>query len=374
MKKTALILLLTIMIASCGRKANEFVISGVVTGVDTGWVKLTKVGGEKWTTLDSTKLEKGNFTLRGMIASPAMCYIEIPGKQLEVSIFVEPADIKVTIDTGSAGKAEITGSATNDVYSEFKTRIKPLNVQMDSLNNLYRQYKKANDTAGLNRIDTAADLLDKKKKAVVLDFAMSNAHTVVAPYLIMNYAYWFDLPDLKSFIGVVDTNLNSTAYVQDIRKRIELLERTAIGQIAPDFTLNDTTGKAFTLSSLKGKYVLVDFWASWCGPCRRENPEVVKAYRSFHDKGFEILGVSLDTDHGKWTKAIRDDRLAWYHVSDLKGWFSEAGRLYGIMSIPSNLLLDKDQKIIAKDLRGADLENKLAEVLGPPAIAKARKK
>ena len=139
-------------------------------------------------------------------------------------------------------------------------------------------------------------------------------------------------------------------------------KKTAIGAVAPEFSMNDTEGKAIALSSLKGKVVLVDFWASWCGPCRQENPNVVKVYQKYHSKGFEILGVSLDQRKEDWLKAVKDDNLTWIHVSDLQYWQNAAARLYGVNAIPQSFLLDKDGKIIAKGLRGEQLEKKLAEL------------
>ena len=136
-----------------------------------------------------------------------------------------------------------------------------------------------------------------------------------------------------------------------------------VGSVAPDIALNDTTGKAVALSSLRGNYVLVDFWASWCGPCRAENPNVVRMYNKFKDKGFTIYSVSLDRTKGEWERAIRNDNLPWTHVSDLKFWQSTAAQQYGVQAIPATFLLDKDGKIIAKNLRGDALEAKLDEVL-----------
>jgi thiol-disulfide isomerase/thioredoxin len=218
--------------------------------------------------------------------------------------------------------------------------------------------------------DSISNVLDTEVKKQLVGFVKTNNKTVVSPYLIMRNSWQFELPELEEFLNVMDTSLNASPYMQALKTRIEILKSVAVGQIAPDFEMNDSTGKAIKLSSFKGKLLLVDFWASWCGPCRAENPNVVKAYQAYNSKGFDILGCSFDQNREKWIKAVKDDNLTWSHVSDLKGWANAAGKLYGVNSIPANVLLDKDQKIIGRNLRGEELMSKLVEVLGPATVEK----
>jgi len=224
--------------------------------------------------------------------------------------------------------------------------------------------KEAHDTVGVKTVEAAYDSVQKAQSTFMKEYILKNGKSVVAAYLAISNAYAYSLEDLKAINKAMDPSVANSAYVKKLAEREIILGKVEPGQPAPEFTLNDTTGNPISLSSLKGKVVLVDFWASWCGPCRAENPNVVAAYKRFSSKGFTVFGVSLDTDKDKWLQAIAKDGLTWPHVSDLIGWDNAAAKQYGVMSIPASYLLDKEGKIIASNLRGEELVKKLEELLG----------
>ncbi len=362
---------LVLGLASCSdhKEDNAFSVDGTVKNSNAQLVYLQESpAGSAPVIVDSATLEKdGSFKLNGMGKEESIYSLRSADNPYPFAVIINDSK-KITVNADLMNQTEpytVKGSAASQGIIDFDhgtmvraKKIYELSRQIDSL-----MKAKAPDTvinAPFGQYEAAtADL-----KNFTSGFIEKANSPVLTLYALGNFQRLSQQLGLKGYSNMeVSDIINQSAAKYPASTALADLKKNQRSQQAPDFTLPDTTGKPVSLSSFKGKYVLVDFWASWCGPCRQENPNVVKAYNQFKDKNFTILGVSLDKNKNAWLEAIKNDGLAWNHVSDLKYWDSEAAALYQVQSIPYNVLVDPDGKIIAEDLRGGDLIKTLGSVL-----------
>ena len=361
----SIILAVLLSVISCNtKKTDGYTIEGTIAGTDSGWVLLKKREEGKMITADSVQVKEGKFAFAGKVEMPEVYYLKLANVDGAFPFFIENGALTMKIYADSIDKSSVSGSVSQDGFVAYQKAEAVYSLKMEALYGDYMKAKEAHDSVAVKVVEAAYDSVQKAQSTFTKDYILKNGKSVVAAYLAISNAYAYTLEDLKAINKALDPSIANSAYVKKLAERETILTKVEVGQPAPEFTMNDSTGKPVSLASFKGKVVLVDFWASWCGPCRAENPNVVAAFKKFNSKGFTVFGVSLDTDKGKWQDAIAKDGLTWTHVSDLIGWENAAAKQYGVISIPANFLVDKEGKIIGSSLRGEDLVKKLEEVLG----------
>ncbi|MDT8401810.1 MAG: TlpA disulfide reductase family protein [Bacteroidales bacterium] len=365
MKKLFLFSMVTALIISCSSDPR-YVVEGELEGMDEGMIYLQKRESGQFVTIDSASVEDGAFEMTGgSVDYPDSYYLSIAGKRGSLMLFLENAKIKVSGHADSLYQARVEGSASQDDYNRYNSGLEPFYEKNQSLFEEIRAARQEGDEEKAKGLEEERNFLYEQINDYNIEFIESNPASYATPMILRSISYDLSGDQLQAHVEKLDTKLLETKVIIDLKDRIEKLRKVAIGEIAPDFTQNDTEGNPVSLSDIIGtELLLVDFWAAWCGPCRQENPNVLAVYNEFHDKGFDVLGVSLDRERDDWLKAIEDDSLTWTHVSDLKFWENEAAQLYAVNAIPANYLLDSEGRIIATNVRGPELRKKVAEILG----------
>lgn len=351
----------TLALGACTNNGQGYKIKGNVNGATDGdTVLIQEVVGRDLAPIDTAVIVNGEFVFEGKQDSAVVRYMTYMNgdKQYMTDFFLENGNMNVTLDKNST----IKGTANNDAYQEFKNGLATFQEEYGTIIESMQ-----NPAITPEQKDSKMAELEAKTKEMTSKIAAAiekNYNNIVGLHLLQNFGYELSVEEVEPILNKLDAKFQNDPAVINLKEGIAKDKATASGQKFIDFTMQTPEGKKVKLSNYvgKSKYVLVDFWASWCGPCRSEMPNLVKTYNTYKNKGFQIVGVSLDQKADAWKEAIKEMKMTWPQMSDLKGWQCEGAQLYGVKGIPYTVLINQEGVIIDKGLRGEQLDAKLAEL------------
>lgn len=367
MKHILMLSFIALLFAACGSDKPGFTVTGKLDGevADGTSVYLKKSGDRNQAVdVDTTEVLNGAFQFSGSQESPELHYVVIDHLNGSVPIVVENGEIGIAAQKDSLQMAKIGGTIQNDLFADFLDGSRALASKAQSMNRDMRDAAAVRDTAVMNSLREEYFELQQEAKDYELDFAKEHPNALISALIISKAQITKMLPqdEIKSMYEALTPEIQNTTVGKEIKAKLDNGAKTSIGAKAPNFSAPTPEGESLALNDVLGKATIVDFWAAWCKPCRAENPNVVRVYNKYKEKGLSILGVSLDRRADDWKKAIADDGLEWHHVSNVQ-YFDEIAALYNVTAIPATFILDENGVIVAKDLRGPALEEKISEML-----------
>jgi peroxiredoxin len=381
MKKIVFLIALSFLIFSCSKVAKgEFLISGEAKDIPNGKMVFLKMKNDNGIVInmDSAKVNDGKFEIKGKVKEPAILALFVQGLRQPIPFILETGEIEVTVDKDSIWKSKIGGTYNNDEFQNFNTKLNGFQKRLVDFQNKNMQkgmeYQQSNNKAGLESLNKQYSSIKKEMDDFMFNFPEENKEAYISLVLLQSRfeSPKFNLDEVKKIYNSYSDDLKATKIGKSIQEKLNIIEKNSkikpetalIGKMAPDFSAKNPQGQLVSLKQSLGKVTIIDFWASWCGPCRAENPNVVALYNELHSKGLNIIGISLDEDSNKWNEAIAKDKITWTQVSNLKKWKDPIAISYGIEQIPTTFILDSNGIILEKDLRGEELKTKVKELLG----------
>ncbi|HET8735747.1 MAG TPA: TlpA disulfide reductase family protein [Pricia sp.] len=378
MKKILVLFCAIVGIAACNQQPEGYTLQGNLTGeVEDGTQIFLRTVGEnnQPVDVDTATVKNGKFTFTGTVETPELNYIFIDQLPGYAPVVLENGEIQFSAQKDSLGMAETTGTRQNEIFVDYKEQSKKLTQQAQSIQQDMQQAGMKQDTATVNSLRDEMMELQEEYKSFELDYIKNHPDALISALLIDRALGTgaVSVEEAQAMYDKLSPEIKKTKAANNVEERLKAqkdaeanAKNTDIGAKAPEFTAPTPDGGELALNDALGKLTLVDFWAAWCKPCRMENPNIVNVYEKYHDKGLNILGVSLDRTEEAWKKAIEEDGLTWQHVSHVAYFDDPIAKLYNVDAIPAAFLLDENGVIVAKNLRGPALEEKVAELLQAP--------